>query len=114
MRSRKKALFFAGIIIILAMVVAVWAGEPYKWPKDGETNGWGYFVDLYAECGEHLGIAPMAWNPVTERWENLEGAPDPAYVQHNPDGSWRIDEARSAYRCYRGDQQDEYGARLCP
>jgi len=30
------------------------------------------------------------------------------------DGGWRIDEARSAYRCYRGHQKDEFGARLCP
>jgi hypothetical protein len=31
-----------------------------------------------------------------------------------PDGSWRIDEARSGYRCYRGRQTDSYGAHLCP
>jgi len=29
------------------------------------------------------------------------------------DMSWRISEARSAYRCYRGHQTDDYGARLC-
>jgi len=90
MRSHKKILLLVGFVIALAMVVAVWAGEPYKWPKDGEANGWGYFVDLYTEGGEHLGIVPMAWNPVTERWENLEGGEDPAFIQRNPDGSWVI------------------------
>lgn len=29
------------------------------------------------------------------------------------DGGWRIREAQSAYRCYRGHQKDTYGARLC-
>ncbi len=35
-------------------------------------------------------------------------------LERRTDGSWRIDEARSAYRCYRGHQKDEFGARLCP
>ncbi len=35
-------------------------------------------------------------------------------LDRGTDGSWRIDEARSAYRCYRGHQKDEFGARLCP
>lgn len=30
-----------------------------------------------------------------------------------PDGTWRLVEARRAFRCYRGHQQDSYGERLC-
>jgi hypothetical protein len=30
-----------------------------------------------------------------------------------PDGTWRLIEARRAFRCYRGHQQDTYGERLC-
>jgi len=29
-----------------------------------------------------------------------------------PDGTWRLSEARQAYRCYRGHQRDTYGERL--
>jgi hypothetical protein len=29
------------------------------------------------------------------------------------DGTWRLSEARRAFRCYRGHQQDAYGERLC-
>ncbi len=34
-------------------------------------------------------------------------------LDRKADGSWRIDEARGAYRCHRGHQKDDYGARLC-
>jgi hypothetical protein len=30
-----------------------------------------------------------------------------------PDGSWRLAEARRAFRCYRGHQKNSYGRRLC-
>ncbi len=30
-----------------------------------------------------------------------------------PDGTWRLREARMAYRCYRGHQQESYGKRRC-
>ena len=29
------------------------------------------------------------------------------------DGAWRLAEARGAFRCYRGHQQESYGDRLC-
>ena len=30
-----------------------------------------------------------------------------------PDGTWRLSEARRAFRCYRSHQRDSYGERLC-
>jgi hypothetical protein len=31
-----------------------------------------------------------------------------------PDATWRVDEVRRAFRCYRGRQLDTYGSDLCP
>ena len=34
-------------------------------------------------------------------------------LQRLPDGTWRLVEARRAFRCYRGHQQESFGERLC-
>ncbi len=45
--------------------------------------------------------------------DSIRGIWDQLVLTRQPDGTWRIEEARRAYRCWRGFQQDAYGDLPC-
>jgi hypothetical protein len=52
---------------------------------------------------------------IRDRWadDSVRGDWHEITLYRLPDGTWRISEARRAFRCYRGHQQAVYGKRLC-
>jgi len=45
--------------------------------------------------------------------DSVWGVWDQLLLSRGSDGLWRIDEARRAWRCYRGHQTDSFGERRC-
>jgi hypothetical protein len=52
---------------------------------------------------------------IRDRWadDSIRGDWHRISLYRLPDGTWRLSEARRAFRCYRGHQQGAYGERLC-
>ncbi len=45
--------------------------------------------------------------------DSVWGTWDQLQLSRTPKGIWHVDEARRAWRCYRGHQKDSFGKRLC-
>lgn len=103
-----------------AAATAAEAGE--VWPLDalsvaerfvGEMSGRYLSIEKVDEPTE----SPKATTITIIRGGYLDdsvwGTWDQLTLSRQPDGTWRIDEARRAWRCYRGHQTDFFGERWC-
>ena len=100
---------------------AVDSGE--TWPEDPievvEQFIWGrigaYYTRLEKQDNRVEGADSTVITLIRDRHadDSVRGDWHRIALNRLQDGTWRLSEARRAFRCYRGHQQDTYGERLC-
>jgi len=103
------------------VAAAVDSGE--TWPEDPievvEQFIWGrigaYYTRLEKQDNRVEGADSTVITLIRDRYadDSVRGDWHRIALNRLQDGTWRLLEARRAFRCYRGHQQDSYGERLC-
>ena len=96
------------------------AGE--QWPSDalavaqrfvGPQHGRYVNIEKVDEASEFPHATTVTIISGSYLDDSVWGVWDQLLLSRGPDGLWRIDEARRAWRCYRGHQTDSFGERWC-
>jgi len=103
-----------------AVMAAAAAGE--EWPRDPLMVAWRFLEGLdgrYASVERVDEQKEWPWHTtitvIRGAWldDSVWGVWDQLLLSRQEDGSWLIDEARRAWRCYRGHQMELFGERWC-
>ena len=99
---------------------AATSGE--EWPRDplevakrltGPLTGRYVSIEKVDEPGERAGATTVTVIDGSFLDDSVWGVWNRLLLTRMDDGTWRITEARLAWRCYRGHQRDSFGERWC-